>query len=116
MTESRVAYQTAFAGLASDQVAGDVIEKCRVMLMEEPATRTDYTRAYVRYLARYCNLDEAMKPWWRSDDLMAFLQQHPSYRTIALRCQELMKSDATLAAPAAVTQERQRQRRQGRIR
>ena len=110
-----ITYQTAFPGLATDQVAGDIVEKCRLMLAEEPETRRDYTVAYVRYLVRYCGLEEAMKPWWGSEDLLAYLQRCPSFRTIALRCQELMKSDANLRAPAGVTERRQKQRRQGRV-
>lgn len=40
----------------------------------------------------------------------------PSFRTVANRCQELMRADATLQPRAAVMQRRQAQRTQGRVR
>ena len=117
MAETRVTYQAGFAELGVvAEVAGDIQERCRVMLLEEPETREDYTVAYVRYLARYCGLDEAMKPWWGSEDLLAYLQRWPSYRTVANRCQDLMRADASLKPSREVEEERQRQRRQGRVR
>jgi hypothetical protein len=117
MTETRVAYQTAFAGLADDQVAGDIPERCRVMLVEEPLTRRNYILAWLRYLARYHGLDDVIRRARTTADLFRFLDSPgiPSFRTVANRCQELMRADASLKPPPEVEAERQRQRTQGRI-
>jgi hypothetical protein len=118
MSETRVVYQTAFAGLAEDQVAGDVPERCRVMLDSRPETRLDYTLAYFTYLDIYHDLDWNLRTRIAStNDLIRYLTAAgiPSFRTVANRCQELMRADASLKPPLQVEAERQRQRRQGRI-
>ena len=108
----QVTYQTAFPGFAEDQVAGDVVDKCRVMLMEEPRTREDYELAWVRYLCRYHGLEvhaaeHLLDVLWRGA---------PGFRTVANRCQELMRAESELRPGREVMEERQRQRTQGRVR
>jgi hypothetical protein len=112
MTEVRVAYQAGFVGWADDQVAGDIVDKCRAMLLEEPATREDYDLAWVRYLQRYHGLE-----CHAADHLLDVLKAGaPGFRTVANRCQELMRADAGLQPRREVMVERQRQRTQGRVR
>lgn len=121
MTEARVVYQAGFAemGVAAE-VAGDIQERCRVMLLEEPRTRTNYKYAYLRYLVRYCGLGKLLasasnctirdfEKWYMSSEV-------PDYRTVANRCQELMRADASLKPAPEIETLRQRQRRQGRVR
>ena len=109
MTE-QVAYQASMFG--GEEIAGDVVDKCRAMLAEEPATREDYEYAWLRYLVRYHGLSGPVLL-----DLMAVLGRGaPGFRTVALRCQEIMKGDASLQPPREVMQRRQEQRRQGRVR
>jgi hypothetical protein len=113
MTETGITYQTAFAGLADDQVAGDVPERCRVMLVEEPATRVDYERAWLRYLVRYHGLHQRTAAAVLE---CLDLSGAPSFRTVANRCQEIMCATAELRPPREVMEKRQRQRTQGRVR
>ena len=54
--EAKITYQTASPGLADDQVAGDVIDRVRLLLKEEPETRMDYERLWLRYLVRFHGL------------------------------------------------------------
>jgi hypothetical protein len=118
--ERTVVYQTAFPGLADDQVAGDIVDRCRLMLAEEPDTREDYERAWLRYLARYHDLDAALRAGriQSADQLVDWIQRGrcPGFRTVANRCQELMRADAGLQPGRQVMAERQRQRKQGKIR
>lgn len=110
----------AWMAIAVAEVAGDVVDKCRAMLQEEPETRKDYMLAYVRYLVRYhptFSLD-SLRRFTDAGELKAFLRRAgvPSFRTVANRCQDLMRAEWALKAPADVMEERQRQRRQGRVR
>lgn len=120
MAETRVVYQSGFPGLSEDQVAGDIVDKCRVMLAEEPDTRDDYERAWLRYLARYHGLDAALRNGriTSTEGLLHWIRElHvPGFRTVANRCQELIRADARLQPSAQVMERRQKQRRQGRVR
>lgn len=119
MTETRVVYQAGFAELGvAAEVAGDIQERCRVMLLEEPRTRTNYKYAYLRYLVRYCGLGKVLASNLALRDFEAWYMspEVPDYRTVANRCQELMRADASLKPPAAIATLRQRQRRQGKVR
>ena len=118
MTERAAVYQTAMF----DQppvIAGDIVDRCRAMLAEEPDTREDYERAWLRYLARYHDLDTALRTG-KIQSAGAFLDwlrsaRAPGFRTVANRCQEEMRADADLRPRPAVMDKRQAQRRQGRI-
>ena len=118
MTERRVAYQVAMFG--DPVVAGDIVDRCRAMLAEEPATREDYERAWLHYLALYHGLDSALRAGrvCSVDTLLDWLRavNAPSFRTVANRCQEEMRADASLQPDREVMDKRQRQRRQGRVR
>ncbi len=111
--ESKVTYQTAFPGLADDQVAGDIVEKVRILLREDPQTRSDYERLWLRYLIRFHGLGE-----YAAAAVLTCLDLSgaPSFRTVANRAQEAMLADARLQPPRQVMEYRQRQRRQGRVR
>lgn len=114
MTETTVAYQTGFAALGvSAEVAGDIIDKCRAMLLEDPVTREDYEQAWLAYLVRYHGLplEAAQQILW-----CVQVSGAPGFRTVANRCQELMRADARLQPSRDVMEARQRQRRQGRVR
>jgi hypothetical protein len=119
--ETPVAYvvQTAFAGLADDQVAGDIPERCRVLAAEDPDIRGDYGWAHLRYMARFHGLDEALHSGQiRSvEDLRCWMKANrvPSFRTVANRLQELFRANAELRPPPEIMQRRQKQRTQGRI-
>lgn len=117
MSDLGIIYQIAIPDLATDQVAGGIRAKCRAMLIEEPLTRTDYWIAYIRYLARYHDLDRLLRLKIHSAQaLIDYLNSHgiPCFRDVANRCQELMRADADLKPPAAITNLRQKQRRQKR--
>ncbi|MBN1954859.1 MAG: hypothetical protein JW900_07390 [Anaerolineae bacterium] len=112
----QVVYQAGLFGMAGDQVAGDVVDRCRAMLLEEPETRRDYKLAYLRYLKRYCDLDYWRARPWEEFEAWYVRRDVPDYRTVANRCQELIRADAGLRPPAEVMARRQKQRRQGRVR
>jgi hypothetical protein len=120
MAETNVAYQYGLLGVAPDCVAGDIIERCKAMLAEEPDTREDYERAWIRYLARYHDLDAAIRTGRiaSANSLLDWLRLNhaPGFRTVANRCQELIRADASLQPKPEVMQRRQRQRKQGRVR
>lgn len=107
--ERQTVYQVSMFG--GEEVAGDVVDRCRAMLAEEPETREDYERAWLRYLARYHGLPEATV-----ESVLMCLERAPGFRTVANRCQELMRADASLQPGETVMRLRQAQRRQGPIR
>lgn len=57
---TQTAYQPGFEAFGVGvEVAGDVVDKCRLMLEEEPETREGYEYAWLRYLCRHCGLSNA---------------------------------------------------------
>lgn len=115
---SEIVYQSGFAEMGVRmRVAGNVVNRCRVMLIEEPKTREDYKYAYVRYLMREHGLAELLAgaPSEAEFEAWYMAEEVPDYRTVANRIQDLFRSEADLRPPAKVTALRKRQRTQGRV-